>query len=161
LTVTERDALQAHLSGLPTSSARFRQGLVNALLLWAVTLLVFVVAWYVVAWLAMKLTRVSFGWYSPWALPILTVGVGVCGGYAVFSTVGWMRGWKDARPLVRRDLERGVATEETLEFTAAKRFQEPEHGGLIYFLRARDERVYVLYDYESQELGVQGKDPLS
>jgi len=54
-----------------------------------------------------------------------------------------------------------VAIEELLVFTAAKRFQEPEHGGLIYFLRTNDGRVFVLFDHESQDLGVQGENPLS
>src|SRR5690606_34786601 len=30
-----------------------------------------------------------------------------------------------------------------------------------YFLRTSDDRVYVLYDHESQDLGVDGQDPLS
>jgi len=159
LTMMEQDTLQAYLSRLPTSSVRFRRAIANALVHWAVTLLVFVVAWYVAAWLAKKLTRVSFGWKSSWALPILAVGASSSGAFAVLSTLRWMRDWRDVRPLVLRDLNRGVATEEALLVTAAKRFQEPEHGGLIYFLRTNDDRVFVLYDYESQDRGVQGQDP--
>src|SRR5262249_5024295 len=39
--------------------------------------------------------------------------------------------------------------------------QEPEHGGLMYFLRTTDDKVFVLFDYESQGLGAEGKDPLA
>ena len=54
-----------------------------------------------------------------------------------------------------------MVLEERYRFVDAKRFQEPEHGGLIYFLRTSDDRVFVLYDYDSQDLGVQGLDPFS
>ena len=59
------------------------------------------------------------------------------------------------------DLENGVVTEEAFHFTETKRLQEHEHGGLIYFLRTVDNRVYVLFDYESQDLGVDEQDPLT
>jgi hypothetical protein len=45
-------------------------------------------------------------------------------------------------------------------FKEAKRFQEPEHGGLIYFLRSTENEVFTVYDHESQTLGVDDKDPL-
>jgi hypothetical protein len=62
---------------------------------------------------------------------------------------------------VRMDLAGGTTDEERYSFVESKRFQEPEHGGLMYFLRTPDDRVFVLFDYESQNLGVEGKDPLA
>jgi hypothetical protein len=64
------------------------------------------------------------------------------------------------RPEIRADLEEGQVIEESYQFSAAKRFQEPEHGGLFYFLRTTDDKVMVIYDQESQDLGVRGEDPL-
>lgn len=65
------------------------------------------------------------------------------------------------RPLLREALHVGVAEVETYALTACKRYQEPEHGGLIYLALADDEQVLCLYDRESQDLGVQDQDPLS
>jgi hypothetical protein len=126
-----------------------------------VTLLIFTLGWKLVAWLGAKVVHVNFGWRSPLALPILAAGVFICGAFAVISTVRWMRTWQDMRPLVSGDLSRGVVVEDLIEPIAAKRFQEEEHGGLIYFLHTKDNRVFVLFDHESQDLGVYGKDPLA
>ena len=161
LTAAERAELQKVLTGLPTAVERIKRGLGNALLIWAVTLGIFAVVWRIVAWLATRFAHVGFGWNSSSALPILATGTVICGIYAAVSTLRWMRGWRNLRPLILQDLARGLVTEENLEFTAAKRFQEPEHGGLIYFLRTRDDRVFVLFDHLSQDLGVQGKNPFS
>lgn len=116
LTAIERTALQAHLSRLSTPSMRIRRGLANALVYFAVTLLIYVVAWRVAAWLAMKVTRIDFGWKSPWALQILALGAAVSCTCAALSTLRWMRDGRDTRPLVLRDLAGGVATEENLVF---------------------------------------------
>jgi hypothetical protein len=58
------------------------------------------------------------------------------------------------------DISGAQVAEEHYVLTAAKRFQEPEHGGLIYFLRTAEDKVLTLYDHESQDLGVQGGEPL-
>jgi len=75
------------------------------------------------------------------------------------SSARWVKHWRD-REDYRADLQGGQVVEESYEFTAAKRFQEPEHGGLMYFLRTTDDKVFVLFDYESQDFGAQGEDPL-
>jgi len=137
-----------------------RRGFQTALLQWAVALLVFVLAWGLLAWVAAKLTHMSFGWQSPSAFLTLAAGAALSAAYSAVSTMRWMSRWPDARPRVDRDIAAGLVTEEHVEFEAVKRFQEPEHGGLIYFLRTSDERVFVLYDHESQDLGVQSQDPL-
>ena len=72
-----------------------------------------------------------------------------------------VKGWQDDRVELQADLSRGVVVDELYRFVEAKRFQEPEHEGLIYFLRTEDDRVLVLYDPESASLGAAGEDPLS
>lgn len=37
-----------------------------------------------------------------------------------------------------------MVTELSMDLVGAKRMEEPEHGGLIYFLRSSDDRVIVL-----------------
>ncbi len=84
----------------------------------------------------------------------------ICAVFATVSSVRWVKSWPNRRPSVEADLADGRVTEERFHFVQARRFQEPEHGGLIYFLRAEDDTVMVLFDHESQDLGVQGEDPL-
>ena len=50
---------------------------------------------------------------------------------------------------------------ECYVFTAAKRFQEQEHGGLICFMRTADDKVFTRFDAESQDLGVSEQNPLT
>jgi hypothetical protein len=71
-----------------------------------------------------------------------------------------MKSWPDSRQPLRDDLEAGLVSEEQLTVLEAKVLQEPEHGGLIYFLRSDDDRVLVLYDRESLDLSMADEDPM-
>ena len=160
-TAEEQAFLQALLSKATTKMGRWRQGLENALVLWAVSLLGCVIVWLICAGLTRWLFSVDYGFRSPAAPWILGIATPLCGAYAAFSSVRWVRRWKDMRPSLNADLVAAQVVEEHYVFNAAKRFQEPEHGGLIYFLRTPDDRALTLYDPESQDLGVQDEDPLT
>ncbi len=47
------------------------------------------------------------------------------------------------------DLEAGIVEETRVSVVAAKRFKEPEHNAYMLFLRTPEDRVFVVYDYES------------
>jgi len=134
---------------------------VNALVLWSASLLGLVIVWLVCAWLARKLFDANIGLHSSAAVWVLGVAIPLLAMYAVISSVRWVKAWKDCRHLLRADIAEALVIEEHYTFTAAKRFQEPEHGGLIYFLRTEEGEVLTLFDHESQDLGIQGGDPLS
>lgn len=157
----EREWLTNKLRSAPTSFQRFKKGVENAIVLWAVTSLCFVVIWQAIAWVARKVSDVQCGWSSPVGVWAVLVVVPMCGIYAVISSVRWIRSWKDYRPLLQADLDAGQVQEERYVFTAAKRFQEQDHGGLIYFMRTADDKVFTMFDAESQDLGVAEQDPLT
>ena len=89
------------------------------------------------------------------------VGVPLCITYSIASSIRRYKDVQDIGEVVGSEIEAGQVLEERYRFVDARRFQEPEHGGLIYFLHTSDDRVLVLYDYDSQDLGVQGLDPLT
>lgn len=151
----ERDYLSRKLKGSPGTAGRWKRGIQNAVIMWGLAMLVFAFGLKVVSWVARRTVQ---GELAVW---IVAAGALLCAVYSVFSTVRWMKKWRDMRPALRADLESGEVAEEHYEFTAAKRFQEPEHGGLLYFLRTVDGKVFVLFDYESQGLGAEGQDPLA
>lgn len=157
----ELDCLANMLRDAPTSYQRFKQGVENAVVLWAVTSLCFVVIWSVIAWVAGKAADVHWGLSSPVGVWAVIVVIPLCGIYAAISSVRWVRAWKDHRPLIQADLTAGKVLEERYAFTAAKRFQEPEHGGLIYFLHTAEGKVFTMFDAESQDLGIYEQDPLT
>jgi len=156
----ERDFLDEALKSKPSSLSRWMRGVQNAVVLWAITMMLFVFAWKFLAWLVRIAISVEFGWSSNVALWIVIAGALGCASYAIVSSVRWVKKWPDSRAALQADLQGGKVIEESYEFTGARRFQEREHGGLIYFLRTTDEKVFVLYDYESQNLGVQNENPL-
>jgi len=158
ITEGERAFLEKLLRDAPS---RWKLGVGNAVVLWAVSMLIFLIAWSGISWIARIAFAVSIGWRTSVGLWMLLAGGVACLVFAVHSTMRWLRTSPDYRLLARLDLSDGIVFEERLIFTEARRFQEPEHGGLIYFLRTTDDRVFVLYDHESQDLGVEGKDPLS
>lgn len=166
--VTQRQATDEELECLanmlrdaPTSFQRFKQGVENAVVLWAVTSLCFVVIWSAIAWVAGKVAGVQCGLSSSVGVWAVIVVIPLCGIYAAISSVRWVRSWKDYRPLMQADLDAGQVQEERYAFTAAKRFQEPEHGGLLYFLHTVEGKVFTMFDSESQDLGIYEQDPLT
>jgi hypothetical protein len=156
---SERGFLEYILKNAATGLKRWKQGAGNALVLWAVSMLGLVLVWLFVAWLVRLIFHVKIGWDSPVAIWVVFLGTPACAFYAVVSSVRWLRGSRDVLPLVRADLDAGVVIEEFYRFAAAKRFQEPEHGGLIYFLKTTDNKVLVLYDHESANLGARDENP--
>jgi hypothetical protein len=158
-TDSEKELLVAMLRNAPSRAQRCRQGVENALVLWAASLLALVVVWLVAAWVGRHAFDMEFGLRSDAAVWVLGIAAPVSAVHAVFSSVRWLRGSRGQRPLIQADVAAGVVDEARYAFTEIKRFQEPEHGGLIYFLLTVDDRVLTLFDHESQDLGVQGLDP--
>jgi hypothetical protein len=157
----EKREIDRILLRAPSKSRRLKEGAENALVLWAVSMLAFVLVWWFAAWAARAAFHWEIGWNSPAAIWIVILGASAAAVIAARSTRRWLKGWRDTRPLLRADIDGGQVVEEHYEFDAAKRFQEPEHGGLMYFLRTTEDQVLVVYDYESQNRGVRDEDPLS
>jgi hypothetical protein len=156
----ERDFLAGILSASANRLRRWKQAAGNAVVLFAASLLAFVVVWAAVAWLFRRTIGPDYGWESSAAIWVAMAGAALCAVFAVTSTVRWVKSWPDHRAELRTDLSRGIVVDEFYRLVEVKRFQEPEHGGLIYFLRNEDDRVLVLYDSESASLGAAGEDPL-
>ncbi len=157
----EQEFLKEVLKNAKTSARCWKIASVNSVLYYSLSVLAFVVVWRVIAWVAQATLGIEIGWHSPGAVWIAALGAVACVPPAIISSVRWLKSQDDLRPGLRVDLEKGLVIEEAYEFTATKRFQEPEHGGLIYFLRTTEDKVLVLFDHESQELGAQGGNPLN
>lgn len=155
----ERKLLIQRIKAAPNVITRWKRAAGEALVTWVVVAVLFVFAWTLIAWLAQKAIHKEIGPNSPAAKWILAIGVLGSGIYAIFSSVRWLQKWPDPRKAYQADLESGQVIEESYEFVAAKRFQEQEHGGLIYFLRTTNDKVFALWDYERQDLGVQNENP--
>jgi hypothetical protein len=99
---------------------------------------------------------VASSWLD-WATPYGLVGSLVGGiGMAVHEKVREVR----AIAQIRRSLSGDQVHATTYDIVAVKRYQEPEHGGLVYLLLTDDGRVLSVFDDESQSNGVDNKNPL-
>jgi hypothetical protein len=159
-TAAEKAYLEDLLSKLPTGRRRTKEAVENFFVMLAALTLVGVLIWAAIGWLAQKAADLSIGWSSEHAILIAITVVAAVAIYAAYSTTRWMKTWPDSRQPLRDDLDAGFVSEEQLTVLEAKVLQEPEHGGLIYFLRADDDRVFVLYDRESLDLAMTGEDPM-
>jgi hypothetical protein len=159
-TPDELESLEKLIAQAPTSVKRLKRGAGNAIVLWAASLLAVVVVWLVLGWMAGKALNLSIGLHSSATVWLVSFATPLCAVFAVLSSIKWGRGWPDYGPQLREDLTQARVTEERYVFAEAKRFQEPEHGGLIYFLRSTENEVFTTYDYESQTLGVDDNEPL-
>lgn len=159
-TPDERALLARWRSHAPTAMTRIKEGLGNALVYWAIGMLAVVILSLAAGWSAKMLFGAPPGFRSVIIEWTLAIGTAASAVFAAISSARWMRNWRDDRSVLRDDVHDAVVVEEHYTFTAAMRFQEPEHGGLIYFLRAAEDTVFTVFDHESQDLGVEGKDPL-
>lgn len=159
-TPEERAALEKILALAPSSAARLKQGVVNGLMLWGMTSLGLIALWLVLGWFAGRGLGVDLGVGSPTTRAMVALIIVSCGVFAALSSRRWLRSVPDPQAQVRADLAAGQVREERYVFDAARRFQEPEHGGLMYFLRSAEDEVFPVHDHESQHLGAQGQDPL-
>lgn len=146
-----KNLLTAH----PTVARRWKEGAENALVTSAAALLALVVIWFGLAWLFRVFFSIEFGMRSSAAIWVVGLGAPICAVYAVVSSIRWVRSWPDSSNSVSADIASHSVDEEHYEFAAAKSFEDPEHGGLIYFLRTSEDKVLTLYDYEGVELGAQ------
>lgn len=143
----------AGLLNVQSSRSRFwKLSLENFVVMWAVATLVVIVGWLLLAWVTKLVLDWRIGMSSPVAIWVAGLGVPLCGVIAGVSTIRWVKTWPDYRSNLESDLAEGVVSEERYKISGVKRFQEPEHGGLIYFLRTTDDRSLVLYDDESQRV---------
>lgn len=137
---------------------------------WFISMMSIHLCWLLIVWLMRNLAGVEIGQHSTAVADwLISWGALASAVIAVVTAVLWVTGRKnddlelpvdnDPEPLA--DLKAGRVVEEAYEFTEALRMQEQEHGGLIYFLRTNDSKVLVLFDHESQDIGVQGEDPLT
>ncbi len=159
-TPEELAAMQALLAQAPDDRARRKRGMTTTLVLWAAGWLVITGGWLLLGWVIGRIIGADLGLESSITQLIVIYAFPVSAIIAIVLGIRWLRALPDYRPQLRLDVDGAQVKEERYVFTEAKRFQEPEHGGLIYFLRSTSDEVLTVYDPESQSLGVQGQDPL-
>ena len=159
-TERERRALDEILAAVPDGLGRWKMACQNAFLMWCALSVLFVLVWSAGAWAWRRLFGADYGLHGESAPAVFGIVLPLLAVYPIVSTIRWASSWKDPSPVLRQDVESGVVLEERHVFVEAKRFQEQEHGGLIYFLLSPDGRTFVHFDLESQELGITNRDPL-
>ena len=158
---SEKNKLEEFLASIPSDSLRWQAGAKNAIVAWSALMLLISLVWLTTAWIVNWITGVNFGLHSEHAVTILATTAMVVAAVTFTAFVKGIRSWKSPASEVRQELKSGTVREDRLEIVAVKRFQEQEHGGLIYFLLTTDQQVMAMYDAESQDLGVNKEDPLS
>lgn len=160
MSAEERAQLAGMLGTRGRGPTRPQLAALNAVAMWVLLMSAFAFVWALFAWLVRRFWDVELGLHGPAAPWVWAGGAIACAAFATVSSQRWFRSRPDERAQLAGELERGVIIAETFTLTAVKRFQEPEHGGLWYFLRTDDDRVLVVFDDESQDLGAGGGDPL-
>src|ERR1700749_3159627 len=101
MTEDERAFLQRLLRDAPP---RWKSGLGNAVVLWATSLLLFVLGWSAVGWIGRIAFDLELDWETSIGRWMLVAGVLSCACYAIYSTIRWLRSARDYRRLARLDL---------------------------------------------------------
>lgn len=162
MSAEERDFLQEIVDAHPGKSRKLGMIAGNLVITWCALMLLLVILWLVLSWAVRELFGVEIGWTNrAAALWVISIGGVVCAVFSGVSTVRWARGWNDIRGSLRSDIANQRVTVEQYEFSDVLRMQEPEHLGLMYFMRENDNAAFAYFDHESQDLSVQGEDPLA
>lgn len=157
MTAVERAELEQRMRDTKESRARNWQLMISP---WMTGFLLWYLLWAAAAWSCRKLFDIDFGIHGRWATIIASTIVGAWSFWLFLDMRRQSRHLNSRLESLGADIATGEVEERTLQLTEARRYQEPEHDGLIYFLRTRDDGVFVLFDYDSQALGVQGQNAL-
>ena len=141
------------LGAQPTTARRWKLAAGNAIVLWAASLLGIVILWLAMAWLAQQVWEVRWGLNSPAMSWLLLMATPLCAVFAIVSSIRWIRALPDHRASLQRDIALAEVLEEQHVFVEVMRFEEPEHGGLLYCFHSDDDRVFADFDLERQDLG--------
>ena len=141
------------------SSPNIREELSMLLSVFISFMIIVVLLWFILALLGSAIFDLQFGLnsrYSPWILSILIlIGVGLCGS-ELFRQMKWK---KNKSYEIEQDIENEEVEELQLEILDSKCLQEIEHGGVFYFLRTREGRIFVMFDYDSPGIVADGRNP--
>lgn len=124
-------------------------------------LFILVLIWIIVAWIASVLFDANIGLKIDNSKTVFGVLAIVSVIYPLVDSIRWARNLRSDRGKICQDIENGKVIVESYRISDIKRFQEQEHGGLIYFLQIKNKGVLVLYDHKSTEICIDGGDPLS
>ena len=120
---------------------------------------ILVVVWLLLNWLIGLISSLDFGWNSDSRNYILWPIVGFSYLYFFVVVAKSCRPSTKTREALKKDLAERIVKVSEYPITGVKIFEEPEHGGYIYFVRTFDNKVMALFDSESQDLSIDDKDP--
>ena len=120
---------------------------------------VLVLVWLFINWFLGFIVPLDFGWNSQYRNYILWPIVGFSYLWLFFEVALTCGPDPQIKQALRKDLEKRVLKVSEYPIYEAKVFEEPEHGGFIYFVRTSGDKVLALFDAESQDLSIDGQDP--
>lgn len=155
LSVDEKEQLEQLLTQLLSPRKRLLKATLNTLVLLGFLLFVLLMLSGIVSYFAEQNLLLAAIYKLPY-LQTFAVLISAC--YALFSSYRWINNMDNDYPLIVKDLKDDLVVDETYYVQDVCRFQEPEYGGFIYFLKISEQDVFVLYDYASQSSNGQTKD---
>lgn len=121
--------------------------------------LVLVLLWIFVNWLLGFIIAFDFGWNSQYRNYILWSIVGFSYSLILYEVAKSCGPNSKIRQAIEKDLAESILKVSEYPVYEVKVFEEPEHGGFIYFVRTFGDKVLALFDSESQDLSIDGKEP--
>ena len=123
---------------------------------------IFIIIWLIVAKIFNLFTNFEFGWNTEHKGFILVGIIITSFFYSFFKIIINFINLKPSKKIIKeikKDLEKNKIYKTSYEIKNIKVFKEPEHGGYIYYLLTTKNEIIVVYDSESQDLSMEGKNP--
>ncbi len=164
ISTCEHKQLNEILSTLPVPQKRYLKAALNTAVFWVFSLAAFCILWFLASLLLASFSPLDIGISSQYAAFIFPTAIALAAIFAINSTRKWLADSDNLYTLVKADLKRQQVCKESFQVMAVKCFQEPEHGGLMYFLllqsnstnqspdiQCKTNMIRVIYDYQSQQ----------
>lgn len=143
----ERHHLTYLLKQVMSPRKRLLKAILNSFVIWGFLLVVLLLFAGVISYLAQYSVLISSLLNFPYLEPLMIISSAV---YALFCSYQWLQVTENAYPVILQDIEAGEVIDECYHVQQVCRFQEPELGGFIYFLKISAQDIFVIYDYQSQ-----------
>lgn len=170
MTEPQQRYLKQALSTLPTPKKQTLKAALNTAVFWVFISVGLCVLWFISSLIIAAIVDLDIGISSSYSTFIFSAIIMLAGLFAINSTRKWLRESGSLYSLIQSDLTLKSIKEENYKVLGIKCFKEPEHNGLIYFLKLAasptlqtesdsliEDKIRVIYDYESQSKSIESQ----
>jgi hypothetical protein len=158
MTRKELEMLKKLASGFSLNTESIKELIGPVVSIYPFYAMIIVLIWLFIAWIVRVIFVVDFGWDSQYSYTILFSILSLSFIHLLVTLIKSETADPKTRKMLLFDIQQKKILVEDYQLIDGKVFEEPEHGGFIYFFKTNDDKVFVTFDSESQDLAMNDED---